>query len=109
MSVYILQNLTLFQDLINFINGSGEAGFIYFSFGSFLQGSQLPEKFQLAFLRAFSKLKQRVIWKFETEEMENLPSNVKLVKWLPQQDLLAHPSIRQVRFKSRFDKEKSKV
>jgi glucuronosyltransferase len=41
-----------------------------------------------AFLEAFSKLKQRVLWKWETESLPGQPSNVKLGKWLPQSDIL---------------------
>ncbi|CAG7786008.1 unnamed protein product, partial [Allacma fusca] len=45
------------------------------------------------FLSAFSKMKQRVIWKFEGD-LKNLPANVKISKWLPQQDILGHPNIK---------------
>jgi glucuronosyltransferase len=41
-----------------------------------------------AFLEAFSKLKQRVLWKWETDSLPEQPSNVKLDKWLPQSDIL---------------------
>ena len=39
-------------------------------------------------LTAFSKLKQRVIWKFEKEDLPNIPENVLISKWLPQSDIL---------------------
>ncbi len=42
------------------------------------------------FLSVFGKLKQRVLWKWETENMPDKPDNVKLVKWAPQQDILGH-------------------
>ena len=35
-------------------------------------------------------LRQRVLWKWHKETMDGLPSNVKLSKWLPQQDLLGN-------------------
>ena len=54
----------------------------------------MPEKIRKTLVNAFSKLKQRVIWKWETETMPDLPPNVKLGKWLPQQDILGHPKIR---------------
>lgn len=62
--------------------------------GSALQGSEMPENYRKMFLNVFSKLKQRVIWKWETEKMDGLPSNVKLSKWLPQQDVLGHKNIK---------------
>lgn len=37
----------------------------------------------------FRQLPQRILWKWEVdEEMPDLPSNVKLARWLPQQDIL---------------------
>ena len=48
----------------------------------------MPEKYRRMFLNVFSKLKQRVLWKWETETMPDLPPNVKLNKWLPQPDVL---------------------
>ncbi len=73
---------------------SGDDGFILFSMGSALRGSQMPDHKRRLILGAFAKLKQKVLWKWETETMDDLPKNVKLSKWLPQQDLLGHPKIR---------------
>jgi glucuronosyltransferase len=56
--------------------------------GSVLQGSQMPESMSNAFLEAFSKLKQRILWKWETDSLPGQLSNVKLGKWLPQSDIL---------------------
>jgi glucuronosyltransferase len=41
-----------------------------------------------AFLTAFSKLKQKVLWKWESDSLPGQPNNVKLGKWLPQSDIL---------------------
>ena len=35
-----------------------------------------------------------MLWKWETEQMDDLPPNVKLSKWLPQQDVLGHPKLK---------------
>ncbi len=70
-------------------------GFIVFSLGSIVKASHMPESVRVAFVKTFAKLKQKVIWKWEKDEgMSDLSDNVKLVKWLPQQDLLGHPNIR---------------
>ncbi len=94
MKVYLINFFSHFQDLEDFAKSSGEHGFIFFSMGSILQGSRLPESNRKALLGAFEKLKQKVLWKWETESMPDLPPNVKLIKWAPQQDLLGHPKCR---------------
>lgn len=48
----------------------------------------MPEHLRTAFVRAFSRLPQRVLWKWEAGDIPGLSSNVKIVHWLPQQDLL---------------------
>lgn len=81
------------KDLEDFIQ-QGKHGFIYFSMGSAIKGSQMPEEKRKMFLKVFSQLKQQVLWKWETESMADLPKNVKLSKWLPQQDILGHKDIK---------------
>ena len=81
------------KDLDDFLSGA-EHGFVYFSLGSIVQAHQMSEDYRKIFVKVFGKLKQRIIWKWESEEMPDLPDNVKLSKWLPQQDLLGHPNIR---------------
>ncbi|CAH1646837.1 unnamed protein product [Spodoptera littoralis] len=43
-------------------------------------------------LKVFARLPQRVLWKWETEDIKGLPDNVLVLKWLPQYDLLNHPN-----------------
>ncbi|XP_069697456.1 UDP-glycosyltransferase UGT5-like [Periplaneta americana] len=81
------------QDLQKFLDEATE-GAIYFSMGSNLQSSHMSEPMKRNFLHVFSKLKQRVLWKFEEDTLPGQPKNVKLGKWLPQSDILAHPNIR---------------
>ena len=40
----------------------------------------------------FAKVRQRVIWKYDQDKLRygEAPSNVKLLKWAPQQDLLGN-------------------
>ena len=42
------------------------------------------------FLDVFGSLKQQVVWKWKAGPEDNIPSNVMVVDWLPQQALLAH-------------------
>jgi glucuronosyltransferase len=52
----------------------------------------MPAETKRVFTSVFSKLKQKVLWKWETEDMEGKPANVMLKKWLPQQDVLGERS-----------------
>lgn len=78
---------TLFKELQNFLDYASD-GVIYFSMGSVLQSSDLPDYKRDAFLEAFSELKQRVLWKWETDALPAQPGNVRVSKWFPQADIL---------------------
>ena len=80
------------QHLANFVEAA-EHGVILVSFGSILEASKMPEYKRMMMLRVFSKLKQRVIWKWETE-MPDAPQNVLISSWLPQTSLLAHQNVK---------------
>ena len=47
----------------------------------------MPEEYRQIFVEAFAQLKQRVIWKFESD-VPGLSDNVYRSNWLPQQDIL---------------------
>lgn len=68
-------------------------GVIYFSLGSYMQSSQMPPEKMKIFLNTFKKLKQTILWKFEDNNIPELPSNVHVQKWMPQTDILAHPNV----------------
>ncbi|XP_069679592.1 UDP-glucosyltransferase 2 [Periplaneta americana] len=82
-------------DLEDFVSG-GDAGFVYVSMGSSVLTVKMPEVLRLLFLRAFAQLPYRVLWKWEGGEgsIPDLPPNVRLGRWLPQQDILGHRKIR---------------
>ncbi|XP_046491809.1 UDP-glycosyltransferase UGT5-like [Neodiprion pinetum] len=69
-------------------------GFVYMSLGSNVHSKMLPEKARKDILTAFSKLPYKVIWKFEDDTLTNLPENVIILKWTPQQAVIAHPNIK---------------
>jgi UDP:flavonoid glycosyltransferase YjiC (YdhE family) len=82
-----LKIIVLYQDLQKYLDEAPE-GVIYFSLGSILRSTSMSESKKNAFLGAFSKLKQRVLWKWESDTLPGQPSNVRLGKWLPQSDIL---------------------
>jgi UDP:flavonoid glycosyltransferase YjiC (YdhE family) len=77
----------LHQELQKYLDEAPD-GVIYFSMGSNLQSHLLPESKSNAFLGAFSKLKQRELWKWKSETLPGQPKNVKFGEWLPQSDIL---------------------
>jgi glucuronosyltransferase len=79
--------------IAKFLNNSKE-GVIYVSFGSVVRASHMSDDRRKMFLNVFKGLKQKILWKWETEEMEDKPDNVLLSKWLPQQKVLAHPNVK---------------
>ncbi|KAF2357132.1 UDP-glucuronosyl/UDP-glucosyltransferase [Trinorchestia longiramus] len=82
-------------DLEDWIQSSGDAGFIFFSLGSAVRPSDIPTETIKVLLTVFKSLKQKVLWKFDLPDVgAELPSNVQLTPWAPQQDLLGHPKIR---------------
>lgn len=60
---------------------------IVFSLGSNVRSDKLDASLQEALFQAFRKLSQTVIWKFESD-VKDIPKNVILRKWLPQNDIL---------------------
>lgn len=84
-----------FQELEDFIAGAGDFGFIYVSMGSSVKAANMPENLRLLLVNTFAKLPYRVLWKYESTMNQNdLPSNVKISRWLPQQDVLGHKKLR---------------
>ncbi|KAK5642052.1 hypothetical protein RI129_008219 [Pyrocoelia pectoralis] len=84
---------TIPKDLKDYLDNAKE-GVILFSMGSNLRSKDLPADKRRAILNSFSKLKENVLWKWENESMSDLPRNVKLSKWVPQNDVLAHPNVK---------------
>lgn len=69
-----------------------QSGVIYFSFGSTVKMSSLPEHIKKAFLTALAQLPQRILMKYE-EELEDKPKNIMTKKWLPQRDIIRKKKI----------------
>lgn len=81
------------KDLQEYFDQSGDPGVIYFSLGSYTKGESMPVEMRQKIIAAFAQLPQKILWKFE-KNISDLPTNIKLIHWAPQQDILAHPKLR---------------
>ncbi|KAM8806608.1 UDP-glucuronosyltransferase 1A1-like [Eudromia elegans] len=86
------QKKALSQEFEAIVNASGEHGIVVFSLGSMV--SEIPMKKAIEITKALGTVPQTVLWRYTGEVPPNMPKNIKLVKWLPQNDLLAHPKTR---------------
>ncbi|KAK4883758.1 hypothetical protein RN001_000029 [Aquatica leii] len=77
------------QDLENVFNNA-EHGVIFFSLGTIINSNMFTDEDINAFLNVFSKLQEVVVWKFNVN-VQNVPKNVFISEWLPQNDILGHP------------------
>ncbi|KAH8371683.1 hypothetical protein KR093_008438, partial [Drosophila rubida] len=91
--LHIQQPKPLPADMQQFLD-EAKHGAIYFSLGSQVRSADLPPAKLKIFLDVFRSLKQRILWKFEDEQLPNLPANVMVHKWMPQNDILAHPNVK---------------
>ncbi|GAB0098882.1 UDP-glucuronosyltransferase [Sergentomyia squamirostris] len=90
--VHIREPKELPANIKEFLDGA-DNGAILFSLGSHIRTSHLGAGRIQAFVNAFRKLNQRVLWKYEEDDLKNLPENVMLQKWIPQVDVLAHSNV----------------
>ncbi|XP_020829002.1 UDP-glucuronosyltransferase 1A7-like isoform X3 [Phascolarctos cinereus] len=82
----------LSQEFEAYVNASGEHGVVVFSLGSMV--SEIPMTKAMEIAEALGTIPQTVLWRYTGKPPSNLAKNTKLVKWLPQNDLLAHPKTR---------------
>ncbi|KAI5645836.1 UDP-glucoronosyl and UDP-glucosyl transferase domain-containing protein [Phthorimaea operculella] len=88
---YIDENVETLPEDLQKLMDDAKNGVIYFSLGSNLKSKDFPEIIKKQLITVFSELKEVVLWKFE-EQFKNLPKNVHVTKWAPQQSILAHPN-----------------
>ncbi|KAF5275119.1 hypothetical protein FQR65_LT16780 [Abscondita terminalis] len=80
------------KDLQEYLDGA-KNGAIYFSMGSHIQPETMPKEKLNAITKVLGKLKQNVLWKIDNFTWHDKPAHVKVQKWFPQQEVLAHPNV----------------
>ena len=77
---------------LNAIVADSPDGVVLVSFGS--SAANLPKELGMKMLSAFGHLKQTVLWRYANTFNLTIPSNVYIMDWMPQNDLLAHPNVK---------------
>lgn len=70
---------------------SAKDGVVIMSFGSNVNITNISEKKVNIILKSLGKLNLKVIFKSE-KVFDNVPGNIRIEKWIPQNDLLGHPN-----------------
>lgn len=90
--MHIRSSRQLPPDLKEFLDGAND-GAVFFSFGSTLKSSWMPESKRKMLLEAFAEMPHRVVFKWD-EDLPDLKPNMMTRSWLPQSDILGHPNVR---------------
>lgn len=93
--MHLMKPKPLPKELQTFLDAS-KNGCIYVSFGSTIEPNALKENALNDMVTVFKELYPiKVLWKFKDPSvLKSKPSNIKFVKWVPQQDVLRHSNVK---------------
>ncbi|CAH1641753.1 unnamed protein product [Spodoptera littoralis] len=69
-------------------------GVIYISFGTNVDPTLLPGDRIEVLVKTLSQMPYDVLWKWNGDVLPGRTDNIRIAKWLPQQDLLGHPKMK---------------
>lgn len=80
-------------ELLEMLDGAGEHGVIYVSWGSIISPKGMPDDKKLSIVNAFKRLPQTILWKWENDSITVTAKNVVIRSWFPQIDILCHENV----------------
>ncbi|XP_072171606.1 UDP-glucuronosyltransferase 2C1-like [Diadema setosum] len=89
----------LTPDWEELVRSAGKDGVVLFTLGTY-SASILTLETMEKFVRAFAALPQLVVWQMQDEPPASLQlsDNIRIVSWMPQNDLLGHSSLKALVF-----------
>lgn len=81
------------KDVQDFID-TAEFGVVYFSFGGNLKPSEMAPEKKEAIINSLSKLKEKILWKWDDESVKVDRKKFFVKKWFQQEDILAHRKVK---------------
>ncbi|XP_055918385.1 UDP-glycosyltransferase UGT5-like [Eupeodes corollae] len=84
---------TLPKDIEEFLK-TAKDGFILFSLGTNIKSKDISANATTAMFKVLSQSKYKIIWKWDSADLPGESPNIMFKKWLPQDDLLAHPKLK---------------
>uniref|UniRef100_A0A182N956 UDP-glucuronosyltransferase n=1 Tax=Anopheles dirus TaxID=7168 RepID=A0A182N956_9DIPT len=81
------------EDIKTFIESS-DHGVIYFSLGGNVKPSKMDPRKRDTLVKVLSDMRERIIWKWDDETLPVDKHKFLVRRWLPQDDILAHPRVR---------------
>ena len=82
------------HELLDFVEDPKSSGTILFVLGFTFDSNFIPDDIMRNYMEAFGNVTYKVIMRVEGSIRVPIPSNVKVVTWIPQADILAHPKTR---------------
>ncbi|XP_072759513.1 UDP-glucosyltransferase 2-like [Anoplolepis gracilipes] len=89
------ETVTYPDSIREFLDGA-ENGAVIISLGTNVKWKSLGLDKLKAVTLALAKLKQRVLWKLDIEMPFEVPNNMMIVKWLPQNEILSHKNVKAI-------------
>lgn len=83
------------KDIAEFLDNAHE-GVLYFSLGSMIKTTTMPQKKLDAILDVLGSIPRKVIWKWESDVLSRRLDNVMTKKWLPQLEVLSKYKSKQM-------------
>jgi glucuronosyltransferase len=62
-----------------------------------VKADTLSDEKREGILKALSKFRQRILWKWENETLPNQPPNVFIRKWMPQREILCEKFLKIIK------------